>query len=118
MQGEKIRHWMSIGAVSFIFLVFGIWELTKPDYWIGYVPSFAYKLLDPLILVRIHGFVLLIAGIWILSRRYLKYSAVIGSLIMADIVVTLFITSGFTDLLVRDIGIMLFVLSLAFDEQK
>lgn len=117
MNNNKIRRYIVIGASSFLFLVFGIWELVDPNYWVGYVPPMLFKLMRPNILVIIHGIILAILGLWIITGKQLKIAAIVGTLVMLQIVLALLISSGFTDLFVRDFAIMLFVLSLVFEEK-
>ena len=114
MDNNKIRHYIAKYAIVFIFLVFGIWELIDPGYWSAFVPSFLSN--NALLLVRIHGTILSILAIWLAIGIYFRIAAVISSLIMLDIVVSLFISSGFSDLLVRDIVILLLAISLIFDD--
>ena len=117
MDKDNIRHYINIVAVAFLFLVFGIWELINPQYWQGFVPSILYSL-NITLLIMIHGAVLSLLGIWILIGKWLKIAAIVGTLVMAQIVMSLIISSGFSDIVVRDFTILLFVLSLAFEKSK
>jgi len=117
MEAEKIRQYIAIAAASFIFLVFGIWELIDPQHWIGFVPA-SFYIFDPTILVVMHGIILTVLGIWIITGKWLRIAAIFGTLVMAQIVIALFILSRFSDLFVRDFTILLFVLSLAFEDNK
>ncbi len=118
MEKEKIRKWLAAMAVSFIFVVFGVWELINPQSWLGFVPSFLSTLSFVVVLIRIHGIVLAILGLWFIWGKHIRVASILGVLIMLDIVVNLFISSGWSDLLVRDIGIMIFVLSFAFEKNR
>lgn len=102
-------------GIFFLFLTFGIWEIVDPSYWIGFAPSFVAKSANALLLVKIHGIILSVIGAGIFfSRRYVKFFAILASLIMIQIVGSLWLASGFTDLLVRDIAILIFTVSLIF----
>lgn len=102
-------------GIFFLFLSFGIWEIIDPNYWLGFAPSFIAKSANALLLVKIHGIALSIIGAGIFfSRRHLKFFAIPATLIMFQIVVSLWLASGFTDLLVRDIAILIFTASLMF----
>ena len=118
MDNNQIRRWIAVLAVSFIFISFGVWELIDPQTWLGFVPSFLATLSFVLTLVRIHGLILTILGLWFIWGKYTKLASILGTLVILDIVVELFISSGWTDLLVRDIGIMLLVLSFAFEKDR
>ncbi len=116
MEKNKIRRCLSIGASAFIFLVFGIWELVNPEYWARFVPSSLFNF-NPTILIIVHGIILTLLGVWLITGKWLRVAAIAGTLVMAQIVLSLIVSSGFSDLVVRDFTIMLFVLSLAFEEK-
>ncbi|HLG24867.1 MAG TPA: hypothetical protein VI564_08105 [Candidatus Nanoarchaeia archaeon] len=118
MEKEKIRHYLVVFGSAFLFLAFGIWELIDPMYWAGFVPPFMSGFLDAKILVLIHGIVLTVLGVWLVIGKWMKYASIVGALVMAQIIVELIVSSGFTDLFVRDFAILLFVLSLYFEESK
>ena len=102
-------------GIFFLFLTFGIWEIIDPSYWIGFAPSFVAKSNLALLLVKIHGIILSIIGAGIfLSRKYVRFFAALSALMMLQIVVSLWLASGFSDLLVRDIAILIFAASLMF----
>ena len=111
------RHKSKIIArfgVLFIFLTFGIWEIIDPNYWIGFAPSFVAKTTNVLLLIKIHGIVLSVIGMGIFFSRYVKFFAFLATIIMLQIIVSLWLASGFSDLLVRDISILIFTISLMF----
>jgi uncharacterized membrane protein len=119
MESEKIRHYLATYAVSFIFIIFGIWEIINPQYWAGFVPSFVSRLPGSAnFLVQIHGIVLAAAAISLAFDFKRKIAAALGTLMMLGIVISLYIDSGFSTLLIRDIAITLFVASLFFDDYK
>ena len=117
MENSKIMHYILIFAAAFVMLSFGIWELINPGYWAGFVPSFLSPL-NILLLVRIHGAVLTILGLWFLSGKKIKLASIIGAIILVDIVISILISGGFSDLLVRDIAILLLIIALYFDEHS
>ena len=118
MDSNKVRRYIVSAGLAFIFLSFGMWELIEPKYWIGFIPSFMLSIIPGTILIIIHGIVLAILGLWILSQKYLKYASLLGTAVMVQIIVSLIMTSGFSDILVRDIGILLFVVSLYFEDNS
>lgn len=110
----KSRIIARFGAL-FLFLTFGVWEIVVPDYWIGFVPSFVAKSFNVLLLVKIHGIVLSVIGAGIFfSRKYSRLFAILAVVMMIQVVVSLWFTSGFSDLFVRDIAILIFTISLMF----
>jgi len=102
-------------AISFIFIVFGVWEMLAPVYWAPFVPKFVGAIFNPLFATRIHGLVLLVLGILTLIRFRKKIVSAISSLVLLSVVVSVYLFSGFSDILVRDIVIFLCSLSLLFD---
>ena len=136
MENSKIMHYILIFAAAFVMLSFGIWELINPGYWAGFVPSFLSPL-NILLLVRIHGAVLTILGLWFLSGKKIKLASIIGAIILLEIVVdskegdvsingedsynvyvtkliVLAISRGFNP----DIAILLLIIALYFDEHS
>lgn len=101
-------------GIFFIFLTFGIWEIIDPSYWLGFAPSFVAKFSNTLLLIKIHGVILSIVGLGIFFSKRTKLFAFLSTLIMLQIVVSLWLASGFTDLFVRDIAILIFSVSLLF----
>lgn len=119
MRNEAIRHYLTVYAAAFIFIVFGLWEIINPVYWSGFVPSFISKVFSNVnLLVEIHGIVLTLLGICFVFEFKRKIASVLGTLIMLDIVFSLFLESGFSDLLVRDIIITILIVSIFFDDYK
>ncbi|MEK9182022.1 MAG: hypothetical protein AAB781_00325 [Patescibacteria group bacterium] len=101
-------------GILFLFLTFGIWEIIDPNYWIGFAPSLVAKSAGALLLVKIHGIILSIVGAGIFFSKHVKFFAFFATVIMVQIVVFLWLASGFTDLLVRDTAILIFAASLMF----
>lgn len=101
-------------AILFLFLTFGIWEIIDPSYWVGFAPAFIAKSANALLMVKIHGIVLSIIGAGIFFSKYVKFFAFLATVAMIQIVVSLWLASGFSDLIVRDIAILIFAVSLMF----
>ena len=119
MKNEAIRHYLTVYAAAFIFIVFGFWEIINPGHWSGFVPSFISNIFSNVnILVQIHGIVLTLIGICFVFGFKRKIASVLGTLVMLDIVFSLFLESGLTDLLVRDIVIAILIASIFFDDYK
>ncbi len=114
----KIRHYLSVFAIAFVFLAFGIWEMADPQYWISFVPKFASQLVNASTLDTLHGAVLAIIGVWLVSGWKQRIAAVFSSLIMLEIIIGLINLSGFSDLFVRDAALLLVSVSLFFDDYK
>lgn len=92
-----------------------MWEIINPGYWSGFVPKFLKDFIDIFLAVQIHGVVLLVLGFGVLSGYQTKKIGIASTLIMTSIVFSLIFNFGFSDILVRDIVILLFASTLIFD---
>ena len=84
---------------------FGYHELMRPQLWTGYVPAVAPASQVAIVLVLVHGWVLLILAVAITAGVALRLAAAVVALLLLQIVVTLTITGGLTDLTLRDVGV-------------
>lgn len=107
-------------SLAFVFIWFGVSEITNPVYWSGYVPQMARELLPIPILpfVQGHGAVLAFLGLCFLFRFQLRYTGVLAMLVLISIIGGLMSTNGFDEIVVRDIGIFGLALSVWFSEIK
>ncbi len=103
-------------GLAVVFVGIGIWEIVQPSYWASYVPPFFSAFIAINTFVMIHGVVLVIVGIAVLLGLYLRAMAVIASLIMLSIVVSVTYYFGFNDIVIRDLAILLLAMALAFDD--
>jgi uncharacterized membrane protein len=116
INNDNIRHILARIALAVIFIGIGIWEVVQPQYWNAFVPQFLSNIINANTLVGIHGVVLLIVGLAVLSGTYLRIASILAVLIMLEIMATLIFESGFTDLVIRDAAVLVLALSLAFDD--
>ncbi|GEM_PF-1027266 len=101
-----ISHLLRRFGLAFCFVSFGIWELVNPAYWSGFVPPFMAHLIDPFLLVRMHGVALTVVGLAVLFGFLLRVSSALAVLIMLEILGSLWFEAGFTDIFVRDVAIL------------
>lgn len=85
---------------------FGYHELVRPQLWTGYVPGVAAASSIAIILVLVHGWVLLMLSVAITAGLALRLVAAIAGVAVLQIVVTLTVTGGLTDLTMRDVGVL------------
>lgn len=111
----KITGFLARFGLAFCFVSFGVWEIVKPQYWVSYVPALAARLGDPLLLVRFHGGVLLIIALMVAFGLFRRFASLIAVLLMLEIVASLAISSGFTEIVVRDIAILFLALAIMAD---
>lgn len=115
-SSKNLRKLIPRLGISFIFITFGIWEIIQPGYWTGFVPRFLKDFIDVSLTVQIHGAILLVLGLGLMSGFQTKKLGIASTLIMLSIVFSLLLNFGFSDILVRDIVILLFASTLIFDE--
>lgn len=109
--GEESGQNLAALGLGTVFVIFGVWELINPIYWQAYVPGFL-KDLHPLLLVQLHGGLMTLTGLGVNIDVFRKESSIIASLLMLEIVVSLILESGFSDILVRDIGLLFMAFAL------
>ncbi len=110
----KLTRILARFGLAFCFVSFGVWEIVRPAAWISYIPEFA-RWFDPALMVRMHGAVLLIVGLMVLFAILRRFSTTLALLIMLEIVFSLLISDGFSQILVRDITIAFLAGSLMAD---
>ena|SRR3989344_5716041 len=111
MPAEKtISLLLRIGiAFSFIYVAFSAYF--NPTNWIGFIPDFAtLGLMSKAVFLKIHVFIDLALGLWLLSGRKTLYASVISALFLASIIL---FNLGSLDILYRDVSILLSAVALA-----
>lgn len=102
-------------GIASCFLGFGIWELIAPNLWTAYVPEFAGAIVDPTLLVSMHGVVLTVTALGVLSGKLPRFFTAVATLILLEICIDIFLQEGFTDIFIRDVSILLFAAALFAD---
>lgn len=95
--------------LAFVFVWFGISEITDPANWISYMPSFISNWnIDGNFLVQIHGAILVFLSFCLIFKFYLRLTSFLMVLIMLQITFGLFLISKFepNEIIVRDIGLL------------
>ncbi len=78
------------GAISFLFILFGAWEIYNPAYWTPFFPNIINISNAAIsIIISIHGIILLIIGIAIIVGYKLKAFAALGTIMMIIISLSL-----------------------------
>ncbi len=85
---------------------FGYHELMTPQLWTGYVPGVAATSQVAIALVLVHGWVLLVLAVAIAAGVALRLAAAVAALFLLQIVISLTISGGLTDLTLRDVGVL------------
>jgi uncharacterized membrane protein YphA (DoxX/SURF4 family) len=101
-------------GLALVFLWFGFNQLTNPDYWIGFVPSYIIGLgLTAKTFVIINGTAEIILAILLTIGFYTKIVALLLSLHLFSIALSI----GWDPIAVRDFGLACAALSLFFLNQ-
>jgi hypothetical protein len=90
---------------------FGYHELVQPSLWTGYVPVVSGSSLRVL-LVLAHGWLLLMLAVALFAGISVRTVAAVAVLLLLQIVTSLSISSGLSDLVLRDVGVLGLAVSL------
>jgi len=104
-------------ATGLILGCFGFWELTGPSQWTGYVPQFLANIASPLVLVLLHGWILFLLGAAALVDFAPVVTAWSAVVVVAEVTGGLLLTSGLTEILVRDVGLLALALVWALESR-
>ena len=95
---------------------FGYHELVSPGLWTGYVPVLSPTSSGAEVLVLMHGWVLLVLAVALVAGVAPRLAAAVAALLLLEIVISLTASHGFSDLVLRDVGVL--GLSLSVVGQK
>ncbi len=99
-------------AVAFSFVAFGFWELQAPDIWSTYVPEYMAAIAPLTVLVQIHGVILLLVALGVLSGVWPRFWTLVATIVLAELCLIVFEGEGFSDVFVRDVSLLLFTAGL------
>ena len=119
---EYVRAWSPTAArltLGLVLLWFGLHELVQPSLWTGYVPVISQTSHFAVAMVLLHGWLLSILGVALVLGIAPQMAAGISALLLLEIVLSLSITSGASDIVARDVGVLgLAVAVFASDGQR
>lgn len=84
---------------------FGYHELVQPQLWTGYVPVLSATSSFAVVLVLVHGWLLLVLAVAIVSGVLLRLASAIAAVLLLEVIVSLIVSGGLTDISLRDAGI-------------
>jgi uncharacterized membrane protein YphA (DoxX/SURF4 family) len=102
-------EWGPVAARVLLGLVlawFGYHELVQPDLWTGYVPVVSSTSALAVILVLAHGWVLLVIAVALAAGIAPRVAAFLAAVLLLEIVISLAVTGGLSDLTLRDVGVL------------
>ena len=100
---------LRIGLAS-VLLWFGINQLIEPAAWSGLVNEFLENIIPAITLVRINGVAEIVMAVFLILGLFTRIVAVIHALHLLIIISAL----GYNDIAVRDFGLMVGAIALAF----
>lgn len=107
--GALAAEWAPVAGRALLGLVlawFAYHELVQPGLWTGYVPVFSPTSDLAVILVLIHGWVLLVLAVALVAGLATRLAALAAALLLLEIVISLTVTAGLSDLTLRDVGVL------------
>jgi uncharacterized membrane protein YphA (DoxX/SURF4 family) len=113
------EEWASVAARVLLAVVlawFGYHELTNPGLWTGYVPILSPTAAASQVLVLAHGWALLVLAVALAAGIAPRLAGAAAAIILLEIVVSLSLEHGLSDLVMRDVGV--FGLALAVAGQR
>ena len=85
---------------------FGYHELAQPSLWTGYVPALPPGSPEAVLAVLAHGWLLLILAAALIAGIATRIAAAIAAVTLLEIVISLIVTAGLSDLVLRDLGVL------------
>lgn len=85
---------------------FGYHQLAQPSLWTGYVPVLPPRSPAAVLAVLAHGWLLLILAAALITGIATRIAAAIAAVTLAEIVLSLTVTAGLSDLVLRDLGVL------------
>jgi hypothetical protein len=101
-------EWAAVAGRVLLGLVlgwFGYHELVQPGLWTGYVPVLAPTSSLATLAVLAHGWVLLMLAVALVAGISPRLMAGVAALVLAEIIISLTVTAGLSDLVLRDVGV-------------
>lgn len=92
--------------LALVLAWFGYHELVRPGLWTGYVPVVAPTSSLADIAVLAHGWVLVMLAVALAAGIATRLAALLAAAVMLEIIVSLTVTAGLSDLTMRDVGVL------------
>jgi uncharacterized membrane protein YphA (DoxX/SURF4 family) len=92
--------------LALVLAWFGYHELVQPGLWTGYVPVLSSTSTLAVILVLAHGWVLLMVAVALAAGIAPRAAALLAAALLLEIVISLAVTGGLSDLTLRDVGVL------------
>lgn len=92
-------------ALGLVLAWFGYHELMQPQLWTGYVPLLSTTSSLAVALVLVHGWLLLMLAVALVAGVLVRVAAAVAALLLVEIIISLIVSGGLTDISMRDLGV-------------
>ena len=111
LSGEKISHVLTRISLALVFLSFGYVQLQSPAGWVSYLPGILQRLpIDGQFFIFLNGTMEILLGLFLLLGIYIRPAAFVLGIHLFAIAATI----GFNAVGIRDFGLSLATLGVAF----
>jgi uncharacterized membrane protein YphA (DoxX/SURF4 family) len=117
--GHLATEWApTLGRVclGLVLAWFGYHELVQPSLWTGYVPAVSGSL--AVLLVLAHGWLLLMLAATLVAGIAVRAAAAVSVVLLLEIVVSLTLSGGLSDVVLRDVGVLGLAVFLTADTKQ
>ena len=107
--GQLAGEWApTLGRVllGLVLAWFGYHELVTPALWTGYVPVVSATSSIAVVLVLAHGWLLLMLAVAMIAGIAPRAVAAAAAILLLEIVISLTVSGGLSDLTLRDVGVL------------
>lgn len=107
--GQAVVSWApAIGRIllGLVLAWFGYHELVRPGLWTGYVPVISPTSSLATVAVLAHGWLLLVLAVALVAGIAPRVAAAIAAVLLVEIVISLTLSGGLSDLTLRDVGVL------------
>ncbi len=104
--------------LALVLAWFGYHELVRPGLWTGYVPVVSPASSLAIVAVLIHGWVLLVLAVALAAGIATRLAALLAAVLLLEIVISLTISGGLSDLTLRDLGVLGLAITLTGVSQQ
>ncbi len=101
-------------SLAIVLSYFGVSEIFSPQDWTAFAPAFLGTGNLVIALVITHGILLSMAAAALILNYHRKIMSAAVILLLLEIVANLVVQSGFSDVVIRDIGLLGAAISLFF----
>lgn len=103
-------------ALGLVFLIFGLWQIFQPAYWLAYLPDWIKNFsLDKNLFVRLNGTFDFFVGLSLILGIYPLIFSALAIIHLLGIILTIGI---FNDISIRDIGLLILAIGIFLENLK